>query len=630
MRKLVLTAIVLGFMVSASIVQAQATRTDAIWARSVPPGTITLDGKLNEAAWATADSIHIYYGQNSGLPGSGWHNENTNEPTDPTHATVKFLVCNDTLYVGARVPDSSIGGGLFNQFDGFLINLMDISSGHAGSHEYFYGWVTETWADTNTGKVGAMPNKIGGSASDSANGQPTWRAAAYIMGTTNTDTTSTGAFSPDTGYSVEFAFNLAARGYDLTNAKKSVVLYSMSIYDADWEWPFNADKFSGTRAWIQNPWSNASWYNMLKVYTSPNVTLSSGTEPAIAPDYVVPNGADFAAPTIDGNLNDSVWANVKGFKIAYGDSALRAGYPNAGAYLSGQYQATINSLTPPVLDPDSVMVKMFFKADTLYMSADVSDQVVTHVNNYDQWDGIRLTLNDRTAIDSVDHEKASYDIAIRVDSLGHALLDGDAPLLDSLGVIRAKLMLKPGTQVNDVNNIGTGYTVEVAVDLTKIGYADGLGDGTLWAGMTHFDGDVYSDPTENTGARMWWYRETKTSSGPAWAYMDKASLVTGVEEQNPPALPKKFVLVGNYPNPFNPSTRISFSMPEAARVTLTVYNILGQLVRSVDLGVQSPGNRYVTFDGSRLSSGVYFYQLHMRTASGHTQSTAAGKMLLLK
>ena len=78
-----------------SLIFAQfAPRQDANWARYVPAGTITMDGVLDEAAWAQADSITITYGQPGLLPTSGYKKETDGGPgmvTDPTNATIKFL-----------------------------------------------------------------------------------------------------------------------------------------------------------------------------------------------------------------------------------------------------------------------------------------------------------------------------------------------------------------------------------------------------------------------------------------------------------------------------------------------------------------------------------------------------------
>ena len=74
-------------------------------------------------------------------------------------------------------------------------------------------------------------------------------------------------------------------------------------------------------------------------------------------------------------------------------------------------------------------------------------------------------------------------------------------------------------------------------------------------------------------------------------------------------LPTEFALDQNYPNPFNPSTQIRFDLPEASRVTLAVYDVLGRRVMTLANGQYAPGRHTVTFDGQGLSSGMYFYRL---------------------
>ncbi len=88
--------------------------------------------------------------------------------------------------------------------------------------------------------------------------------------------------------------------------------------------------------------------------------------------------------------------------------------------------------------------------------------------------------------------------------------------------------------------------------------------------------------------------------------------------------PAVFSLEQNFPNPFNPSTKIVFSLTASRQVSLVVYNVLGQKVEELVHSKMHPGSYTVTFDGSRLSSGVYFYRL----IAGDFMATK--KMLLLK
>ena len=79
-------------------------------------------------------------------------------------------------------------------------------------------------------------------------------------------------------------------------------------------------------------------------------------------------------------------------------------------------------------------------------------------------------------------------------------------------------------------------------------------------------------------------------------------------------LPDGYELLQNYPNPFNPTTEIAFGIPEAGEVKLTIYNLSGQLVRTLVSGQLSAGNHRVTWNatddrGQRVASGIYLYVL---------------------
>jgi hypothetical protein len=91
------------------------------------------------------------------------------------------------------------------------------------------------------------------------------------------------------------------------------------------------------------------------------------------------------------------------------------------------------------------------------------------------------------------------------------------------------------------------------------------------------------------------------------------------------SLPTEFRLEQNYPNPFNPSTAIVFQIARSGMVSLNVYNVLGQLVRTLVDEVRNAGVHTVTFDARDLPSGVYFYRLAVDGTAVETR-----KMALLK
>jgi len=88
--------------------------------------------------------------------------------------------------------------------------------------------------------------------------------------------------------------------------------------------------------------------------------------------------------------------------------------------------------------------------------------------------------------------------------------------------------------------------------------------------------------------------------------------------------PRRFVLEQNYPNPFNPKTVISYRLPIASYVELTIYSIIGQKVTTLISKQQPAGNYKFEWDAEHFASGVYIYKLHTE------KFTAFRKLLLLK
>ncbi len=97
---------------------------------------------------------------------------------------------------------------------------------------------------------------------------------------------------------------------------------------------------------------------------------------------------------------------------------------------------------------------------------------------------------------------------------------------------------------------------------------------------------------------------------------------TAIENDN--TMVKKFELSQNYPNPFNPTTIINYSVPTSSLVTIKVYDVLGREIAKLVNEQKTAGTYSVQFNGSALSSGVYFYRMQ---AGDFVQTK---KLLLMK
>ena len=101
-------------------------------------------------------------------------------------------------------------------------------------------------------------------------------------------------------------------------------------------------------------------------------------------------------------------------------------------------------------------------------------------------------------------------------------------------------------------------------------------------------------------------------------------VINSVGGEAPASIVGTYMLYDNYPNPFNPGTVIRYALPVAGNVTLIVYNTLGEKVTELVNGFMPAGEHSVVFDASRLTSGVYFYEI--KTADFR----AMKKMVLVK
>jgi hypothetical protein len=161
----------------------------------------------------------------------------------------------------------------------------------------------------------------------------------------------------------------------------------------------------------------------------------------------------------------------------------------------------------------------------------------------------------------------------------------------------------------ELNN--SGFNIERksnGLNWTNIAFVSGFGTTTETKNYTYSDNDLTSGNYS--------YRLKQVDFDGTFKY----SNIVEVEV----VTPNQFELSQNYPNPFNPSTTIKFKLPEAGNVKLSVYNLLGQEVKTIVTGFRAAGSYSINFDASSLSSGIYLYRIE---ANNFTQTR---KMTLLK
>jgi hypothetical protein len=170
------------------------------------------------------------------------------------------------------------------------------------------------------------------------------------------------------------------------------------------------------------------------------------------------------------------------------------------------------------------------------------------------------------------------------------------------------------TTASELNN--QGFEIEHSLDnenFSKIGFVPGFG--------TTSEMKTYSFRISDVASGVQYFRLRQ------FDFDGTSTIYNSVEVTGP--LPNTFALNQNHPNPFNPSTTISFSLPVEANVSIKLFNMLGQEVAQIAEKDFQAGNHNVEFNASNLSSGAYIYTLEAVGENGiNFKSTK--KMLLLR
>lgn len=166
---------------------------------------------------------------------------------------------------------------------------------------------------------------------------------------------------------------------------------------------------------------------------------------------------------------------------------------------------------------------------------------------------------------------------------------------------------------------------EIAIDEAVNEKDKAKAEGEMDKALDEFSKDNFDKAVEHY--KQAWHHATKALKSLTKSFANS----DGVEgsELVDSAIPEVFGLGENYPNPFNPTTLISYDLPEASQVTMTVYDMMGRQVKALVQEFQPAGNHSVIWNatndnGTRMSGGIYFYQIK---AGSFLQTH---KMILLK
>ena len=282
-------------------------------------------------------------------------------------------------------------------------------------------------------------------------------------------------------------------------------------------------------------------------------------------------------------------------------------------------------------------ITMIIDDKYLYISADVDDDDINTVTTYQTWQGDALEfylglydLRTMNAWHGKNFSNANGDVRIGWNTLGQMTTDGSSvkawpgvtyalyqKLFGASGyIIEARITLDSLAVGNKFATVTNGLLFPLKIDCNDIDPVvdhDVARSQILQVGTN----DAFSGAGKKTDLDQEWVRPH------TWGVAEVIGGPTGVAA-NPTVNPYEYKLFDNYPNPFNPSTTVQYTLKVAGTTTLRVFNLLGQEVAVLVNESQPAGPHSITFNANRLSSGVYFYTIE----SGSFRQSK--KMMLLK
>ncbi len=292
----------------------------------------------------------------------------------------------------------------------------------------------------------------------------------------------------------------------------------------------------------------------------------------------------------------------------------------SGGYLSTDGGNSWTSLFGTGGFPPVKPINVAFAQNSVFFAGGSSSGIVRSTNGGTEWAAADSGVPPNVAVSSIGGDGVNVYAATsgglfksRDDGISWTRLDNSflSPYSDYLNIIAG----------------GSGEIVAFTTYLTN-GFENiflSTDGGSLWT-------SINNGPIPNVSSALVFNGKLFVGivGGNQWGvWYDKLPNVTSVKENIAKGSPANFELEQNYPNPFNPSTIIKYSLHKSGLVTIKVYDILGREVTTLVDKIQNTGSYQITFDGSRLASGVYFYRLTAASLRGESFSEIK-KLVVLK
>jgi len=247
----------------------------------------------------------------------------------------------------------------------------------------------------------------------------------------------------------------------------------------------------------------------------------------------------------------------------------------------------------------------------IYMATQKDDKFYYSSDNGESWQNILSNLTN-TTVNQIRFDKYN-NVYLATDESVWRNADAITPveIVNLTAQTEGNNVRLEWTTATEVNNYG--FTIERkafnSAQWAEIAFIKGAGSSSKPVTYSYIDNKI---PSSKYNYRL---KQTDYDGSRKYYYFNKEISITG---------PATYSLSQNYPNPFNPSTTIRYSIKDAGLVKLEIYDILGRKVATIVSEEKQAGNYEVNFNGSNLSSGIYFYKL---TTGSFTQIR---KMQLLK